>query len=52
MQASPRQRPGLARREVILFSANWPMLGALISGTDDVKTIVNSVLGEASVIQC
>lgn len=49
MQVSHRQQSGLGRREVMLYSAQWPLLGALISGTDDAKTIVNSVLGEASV---
>lgn len=30
----------------MLYSAQWLGLGALLSGTDDAKTIVNSVLGE------
>ena len=49
MQVSHRQQSGLGRREVLLHSAQWPLLGALISGTDDAKTILNSVLGKAFV---
>jgi len=45
MQGGPRQHTGLGRREFALYSTQLLPLAALLSGTDDAKTIVNSVLG-------
>ncbi len=48
MQTGARQHPGLGRRAIVLHSVQWLPLGALTAGTDDVKTIVNSILGRSS----
>lgn len=37
----------LSRRDIIMQSVNWAILGDLI-GTDDARTVVNSILGEKS----
>ncbi|KAK9816416.1 hypothetical protein WJX72_000023 [[Myrmecia] bisecta] len=41
----PDKEAGPSRREIILQSVNFAVLGELISGTDDATTIVNSMLG-------
>ena len=48
MQAALRQRPGLNRRAFALHSIQWLPFAALLAGTDDPTTIVNSVLGRIS----
>lgn len=46
MQAALRPRPGLGRRAFALHSIQWLPFAALLAGTDDATTIVNSVLGK------
>ena len=48
VQAASGHGVGVARRELVLCSAQWLWCGALLTGTDDAKTIVNSVLGKLS----
>ena len=44
-QCCSRKGPAQSRREVILQSVNLALLGEASIGTDDAKTIVNSILG-------
>ena len=50
MQTASRRSVSISRKELVLCSAQWLWCGALLTGTDDAKTIVNSVLGEIPIL--